>query len=119
MTVEEKKAFLASSPSNRRKLRSKTQSKYKAAPRSTTRKKEQAVVDRVNSYLRRSGNDKLLKSYQKQRRMSSSTSQFGSVDCETIFDVMQYDTWYDFALQVRRRRRRRRRRRSVDIPVIT
>jgi hypothetical protein len=102
MTVEEKKAFLAS-PSNRRKLRSKTQSKYKAAP---TTKKEQIVVDRVNSYLRRSGNDKLLKSYQKQRRMSSSTSQFGSVDCETIFDVMQYDTWYDFSLQVRK---------SVDI----
>lgn len=32
--------------------------------------------------------------------LSGQTTEFGSVDCTSIYDTMQYDSWYDFAKKI-------------------
>jgi hypothetical protein len=36
-----------------------------------------------------------------KRRLAGTASEFGSVDCSTVFNVMQYDSWYDFSKKVK------------------
>jgi len=35
-----------------------------------------------------------------RRKLSSASTQFGSADCSTIYDAMQYTTWYDFGKKI-------------------